>query len=118
MKEERKIDFGFVQIHKEAIAEIAASAIKEISGVSLLPKDFIIQSLEWVGVKKVPGIRVVVDENNDVSLQIQVLVRYGLSLPDISRHIQDIVKIAVERMADIRLKDVHVHIRGIERGNP
>ena len=51
-----------------------------------------------------------------MSVALKVLVRYGVNLSDVSRRIQEVVMTAVERTADINLKDVDVNIQGVERG--
>jgi uncharacterized alkaline shock family protein YloU len=47
---------------------------------------------------------------------VKVLVLYGVNLSEISRKVQDGVMTAVEKMADINLRDVDVSIQGINRG--
>ncbi len=116
MKQPYEIDLGVVHIHKNVVAEIVASVLTDIDGVNLLPKNFAQSCGELFGQKTVPGVTVSVDENNDVSVDIQVLVRYGMNIPDIGRHIQDVVRSVVQKTADISLKEVNVNIQGIERG--
>ena len=117
MIEEHNLDFGSIKIHKEAIADITSSALKEIEGVAfppLRPQD---RLLEFFGKKSYSGIKVVIDKDNQISIELKVLVRYGTNIPMIGRQVQEAVRTAVERMAEINLKDIHVNIRGIERGS-
>ena len=114
--EESNVDFGLVQIHKKALADIALSAINDIDGVSLTPKNILDQCAELFGKKAHSAISVLIDKNNQVSIKIRIYVRYGINISDIARQVQDNIRMAVEKIADISLRDVHVNIQGIERG--
>ncbi len=119
MKEPYQIDLGStVHIHKKVLADIIASVIADIDGVSLAPKTFCENLAElWVG-SAASGITVTIDTNTDVSVTIKVLVRYGVNIPDIGRHIQDMVTSVVRKTVDISLKEINVHVHGIlERGD-
>jgi len=59
---------------------------------------------------------VIIDRNNQVTIEVKVNIRYGMNIPDIARFTQDSVRDAIERTVDIDLKDVNVNIQGIERG--
>ncbi len=116
MMDTNRVDLGSIQIHKKAIADIAVSALAELDGVALMPADLIFKAKELLGYRAYPGISVSVDKNNQVSIELKVMIRYGISVHDIGRQIQETVRTAVERTVDLSLKDVHVNIHGIERG--
>jgi uncharacterized alkaline shock family protein YloU len=116
MKQFNKLDLGSVQVHKKVLAEIISSAIDEIDGVSLIHKHIGRKLFELFGQKQFPGIDIKVDENQDVSLEVQVIVRYGMNIPDIARHVQDTIKLAIEKTVNINMKVINVNIQGIERG--
>ena|SRR3989338_989749 len=116
MRDDMNIDLGSIQIHKKVLGEITETAIKDIDGVRLIDKDMVNQFLELIGQKTSPGVFVQIDKNDQVSLEVKVVIRYGLNIPDTARHIQDVVRAAVEQTADISLKDIHVNVQGIERG--
>lgn len=118
MIEESNVDFGSIKIHKEAIADIVVSAMAEVDGVSLLPRMPQDRFLEFLGKKSYPGVNIAIDKDNQVSIEIKVLIHYGTNISLIGHQIQDVVRTAVERMAEVNLKDINVSIRGIERGNP
>lgn len=116
MKQPYQIDLGVVHIHKKVVADIVVAAVADIDGVSLFPKTFAQSCCELFGKSVSPGVTVNVDENNDVSVEIKVIVRYGMNIPDIGRHIQDVVRSIVQKTIDISLKEINVNIQGIERG--
>jgi uncharacterized alkaline shock family protein YloU len=116
MRPDTKVNLGVIQVHKRVIADICAVAIHEIDGVSLARNETADGLLALFGIRNNSAVGVIVDERNQVSVIVKVNMRYGLNLSDTSRRIQDVVMTAVEKMADINLKDVDVSIRGIERG--
>ncbi len=115
MSPENKVDVGFVQIHKKVIGDIAASALSEVSGVKLATFGLLTQIFEIMGNKNYPSVRVTIDPDNQVSVNIKVSIQYGLNVPDVARQVQDVVRLAVERSVDIDLKEINVNIQGIER---
>ncbi len=116
MSRENKVDIGFVQIHKKVIGDIAASALSDVSGVRLASFGIISKFFELFGNKSFPSVNVIIDSDNQVSVDIKVSIQYGLNVPDVARQVQDVVRAAVERAVDINLKEVNVNIQGIERG--
>jgi uncharacterized alkaline shock family protein YloU len=116
MKQNFRLDSGTVQIHKKAIAEIAMSAVEDMEGVRLAEPTFPEKFLGMMQDRAHPSIDVIVQDNNEVTLEIRVVVRYGLHIPDVARQIQDNVHAAIKKTIDIILKDVNVNILGIERG--
>jgi uncharacterized alkaline shock family protein YloU len=117
MREEQKVDLGSIQIHKKVIADIAVSALKDVEGVTLAENDVLSRLYALVGYQDRPGVTVRVDSDNQVSIEVRVIVRYGANVPDVAGRIQDIIRRAVEKTADIDLKDVNVNIQGIRRGD-
>lgn len=115
-REDSELDFGAIKIHKKAIAEIVLSSVKEIDGVTLLKQDFLGSLIELGGGRRYPGITVSIDKSNQVSIDIKVKVRYGLNVQEAARQVQEEVKAAIERTVDIDIKDIHVIVYGIERG--
>ena len=116
MKEEDKLDLGLVKVHKKAISEIAALAISEMEGVSLVQRGPLGKLLDYLPSDSLYGVQVHMDENAAISLKINLVVKYGLNIPDLSREIQDIVKTAIRRSLNLDLTSINLYIRGIERG--
>lgn len=116
MTKEKQIDLGSVQIHKKAIADIAFSALNDMDGVHLIPNDFKVTLKELLGYKDYSGIMVTVDEDNQVSIDLKICLRYGMNVPEVAREVQDNVRVAVEKTAEINLKEVKVNILGIQKG--
>jgi uncharacterized alkaline shock family protein YloU len=115
MREDEKIDLGSVQVHKKVFAEIISSAMDEIEGVTLIPRNFGDMLIEMTGRKKFPGINIKVEEGEEVTLEVQVLVRYGMNIHDAARQVQRTVKSAIDKTLDIKLKYINVNVQGIEK---
>ena len=115
MKKEDKIDLGSVQVHKKVFAEIISSAIDEVDGVHLIQENLGDKLVGIFGQKDFPGIDIKVDEDHEVTLELQILVRYGMNIPDAARQVQQTIKSAIDKTLDINLKDINVNVQGIER---
>ncbi|MBF0388343.1 MAG: Asp23/Gls24 family envelope stress response protein [Candidatus Omnitrophica bacterium] len=116
MRPENKVDLGVIQVHTNVIADICSLAIAEIEGVTLFRNDPLEGLASLVGVRLNTAVEVRVEASGQVSVVVKVILRYGLNLPETSRRIQDAVMTAVEKMADINLRDVDVSIQGINKG--
>src|SRR3989338_2423027 len=112
MTQSDKLDLGAVQGHKKVFAEIIAAAISEVKWASLLDKNIGNRLFELLGKKEFPGINVKVDDQQNVTLELQVLVQYGMNIPDVARQIQEAVKSAVDKALDVNLKDINVNVQG------
>jgi len=115
MKDFGRVDFGSIKIHEKVMAELVIAAVNEIEGVQIPQKDFLTTAAELFGLKYHPAVSVNTDKNNQVSIEVKVLIRYGLNIPEVARHIQEVIRDAVERTADVDLKDIQVNVQGIER---
>lgn len=115
MKKKDKIDLGSVQVHKKVFAEIISSALDEVNGVHLIQKNLGNKLVEIFGQKDFPGIDIKVDEDHEVTLELQILVHYGMNIPDAARQVQETIKSAIDKTLDINLKDINVNVQGIER---
>ncbi len=109
-------DLGAVQIHKKVIGDIAAAALKEVPGVALARFGIIGSIADVFGCKTFPGVVVTIDKDRQVSLEIRVIIQYGMNIPVVSRQIQDVVQSAVEEATDVHLSEINVNIQAVERG--
>ncbi len=116
MKKDVKIDLGSVQVDKKVFAEIISSALDEVDGVRLVEKKFGNKLFEMFGKDDFPGIDIKVDDNQEVTLGLRVVINYGMNIPDAARQVQATVKSAVDKTMDVSLKDINVNVQGIERG--
>ena len=116
MRPENKVDLGVIQVHTNVIADICSAAMVDIEGVALLHNEPLEGLARIVGIRLNTAVDVRVESSGQVSVVVKVILEYGMNLSETSRRIQDAVMTAVERMADINLRDVDVSIQGINRG--
>jgi len=97
-----------LSISEEVIATIAEKVVLNVAGVFSLSG-----GLNVLG-KKIgtQGIKVDISKK-DVSLDIYIVVNYGVKIPDIAWEIQDKVKKELENMTGMVVTTVNVHIQGI-----
>ncbi len=114
MKQDQKVDYGSIQIHKKVLADVVLSVINEAESISIAPENFIGGLLNAVRRKNYSGIIVSIDKENEVSIEVRIYVQYGVNIPDVSRQLQDAIRDAIDRTTDINLTDIHINIQGIE----
>ena len=115
MRQDNTVDLGVVQIHKKVIGDIAVASIKEVPGVEIATYGVLTYFAEAFGYKNYPSVRVTVDKVHQVSLEIRVIIFYGMNIPVVARQIQDVIQRAVEDAVDIHLKEINVNVQAIER---
>ena len=110
-----RMDLGNVHIHKKVIADIAASSLKEVPGVSLARFGVLGDFFEFFGYKNFPGVYVTIDEAGQISMEIRIEVEYGLNIPVVAHQIQDKVQEAVESALDLELKEINISVQAVEK---
>jgi uncharacterized alkaline shock family protein YloU len=115
-QEDRRTDYGLIKIHKNAIAEIAAMAAKEVEGVSRISMDIPSKMLSLITGKRVIRypVKIILKANNEVELCLSVVVSYGINIPEVASRVQENVKKAIEKMTGLYASDVHIKVKGVE----
>lgn len=106
---------GDVQIADEVIAVIAGLAATEVKGVSKMSGNITKEIISKLGMKNLSkGVKVLFQENQ-LTVQVAIVLKYGYSIPKVSAMVQEKVKAAIENMTGITVKEVSVHIQGIDK---
>ena len=104
-----------VQIAEEVIASIAGMAIKDMKGLVKLAGGFTEEISEAFGKKNVgKGIRVDIVEK-EVKLEVNIVVEYGIKIPEIAQKIQEKIKVDVENMSGYKVNKIVVKVQGIDK---
>ncbi len=105
---------GDIRISDEVIATIASVATKEIEGISGLSLS-IANEIASKFVKKNANraIKVTVNEE-EVIIDVSLLVKYGIRIPDVSWEVQENVKKSVESMTGLNVSKVNVIVAGVD----
>jgi uncharacterized alkaline shock family protein YloU len=117
MREETKTDFGVIRIHKDVISSIAFIAAQEIEGVKRVGFKIPLPGkiLQVLGIRY-PGIRVNIEKNGDVRLNISLVIKFGFNIPEVSLRVQENVRLSLEKMSSVSIRDININVLGIERG--
>ncbi len=115
-KEESRTDFGVIKIHKNVIASIASLAALEIDGVKRVGVDFKNGLLDAMARKVFPVIKVEIDRNEEVRLDVPIIIKYEFNIPEVANKVQERIRAALERMTNLSIKDININVQGIERG--
>lgn len=104
-----------IQIADDVVAVIAGKAVSEVSGVAGMAGGFAGGITEVLSGKKnlSKGIKVDIEEK-EVKIDINIIVEYGVRIPDVAFEIQNRVKKAIEAMTGLTVLNVNVHVQGVK----
>ncbi|MBN2831536.1 MAG: Asp23/Gls24 family envelope stress response protein [Candidatus Omnitrophica bacterium] len=115
-QEESRTDLGLIRVHKNAISSVASIAALDIPGVKSLNRSLRVKIMDLLGNKGNSDIRVEINKNEEVRIDIPIFVKYGFNIPEVANAVQENVRIALEKMSNLSVKDINVNVVGIERG--
>ena len=103
-----------IKIADDVIAVIAGAAASEVPWVSSMAGGFAGGISEVFSGKKnfAKGIKVEAGEK-ETRIDVNIIVEYGVRIPDVAFEIQSRVKKAVENMTGLKVVDVNVHVQGV-----
>ena len=104
---------GSIFILPQAIKTVARNAALQSYGViSLAPANPAETVTRFF--KKEANVGILVETEEDgVSLEINLIVEYGLRIPDVALQVQEKVKEAVETATGLAVIEVNVHVQGV-----
>lgn len=105
---------GSVRVANEVIASIAAMAAAEIDGVAGMDEASARHFGDWLKRQTAHrGVRVLVDPEKSIHLEVFLAVRSGVLLADVAEKVQANVVEAVERMLALDVAEVNVYVSSI-----
>ena len=109
-------NLGEVKIADEVVAIIAALAATEVEGVASMAGNITNDLIARLGMKNLSkGVKVDVLEGI-VTVSLELVLKYGYNIMDVSAKIQEKVKAAVENMTGLTVADVNIRIAGVDMG--
>ncbi len=109
----KKESNGTISFANDVISTIAGLATMEIEGVAGMSGGLVDGITEFLGRKNFSkGIKVEVGKE-EVAVDINIIVNYGISVPEVCQNIQQSVVKAVETMTGLRVVEVNVGIQGV-----
>lgn len=115
MEDRGNNELGTIRISDEAIGVIAALAALEVHGVGAMAHGTVDGIAELLGVKPPHGRGVKVEVSEDeVFIELNVVVEFGVDIPSVCQKVQDRVQEAVEDMTGLTVARVNVSVQGVK----
>lgn len=112
MNNEEKI--GSIKIADEVIATCAMNATNRTEGVAdlsagitdTLSKNILGKTSLYKGIK-------IVQEDQGVTVDIHIVVDYGVKIPEVAWNVQENVKKEIESITGLKIKAVNIFVQGV-----
>ncbi len=105
---------GRVMISEDVVAAIALHSLNDIEGFAGLASKPGSDIADLIG-KKHKGMKVTINENDEIEIECNVMVAYGQSVVAMAQNIQKTVTSAVESTTNAKVLGVNVNVCGIVR---
>ena len=106
---------GNVMISEDVIETIVAESVAEVEGVQGLVVKPGADIADLIGKNWGKGMKIVIGEDNELTIDCNVIMKYGQSVIDVAKNIQQTVTGAVESMTGVKVTLVNVNVCGIAR---
>lgn len=104
---------GTIHIADEVVSIIAGLAATEVEGVAGMSGGIAGGIAEILGRKNFSKcVKVEVGEK-EAAIDLYIIVKYGVRIPDIALNVQEVVKAAIENMTGLSTVEVNVHVQGV-----
>jgi len=115
MENRNRNELGTIRISDEAIGVIAGLAALEVKGVAGMAHGAVDGIVEMLGVKSQHGrgVKVEVSEE-EVAIELQLIVEFGVEIPLVCQKVQDNVREAVEDMTGLTVSRVDISVQGVK----
>ena len=115
----KEMEAGIVKISDEVVEVIAGLAASEIDGIEGMSTTLVGGITQILSGKKnvSKGIKVNVGEDS-ATIDLYVVVKYGIKIGDVARKVQENVKKSIENMTGLSVTDVNIHVQGVSFGLP
>ncbi len=107
-------DISNIQISNDVISTIAGVAAMEVDGVSSLTASLTSNIKELIYKKSAgKGVTVDVAENGDVSISVNIVVKYNYNIQDVALNVQNQIIRSVSDMTNYNVLAVNVNVMGV-----
>lgn len=111
--EKKSGTLGAIRIADEVVSIIAGLAATEIDGIAGMSGGLVGGIAEMLGKKNfAKGVKVEVGEK-EAAVDLYIIVKYGVRIPDIALAVQENVKQAIETMTGLSVVEVNIHVQGV-----
>lgn len=107
---------GKVLISEDVVSTIAEHALTDVEGVAGISSKSVSEIADLIGKKNWgKGMKILISEDNSLSIDCDVDVCYGFSVVDTANAVQVALTNAVESMTGVKVTSVNVNVCGIVR---
>ena len=104
---------GSVRIADEVVSIIAGMAATEVDGIAGMSGGLVGGIAEILGKKNLAKcVKVEVGET-EAAVDLYIIVKFGVRIPDVALNVQEKVKNAIESMTGLSVVEVNVHVQGV-----
>lgn len=108
-----KDEQGQIVIADEVVAIIAGIAATEVTGVDSMYGGWSGEIISRMGIRDLSkGVSIEIEDGH-VTVKLSLNVKYGYSIPEVSRNVQDKVAAAIESMTGLSVLEVNIRIAGV-----
>jgi uncharacterized alkaline shock family protein YloU len=108
---------SIIKISDEVVLSIAGNSASNVEGVFSMSGSIAGDIAEALGRKSTTkGVKLERDKNK-LYLDLYIIVRYGVRIPDLSWKIQESVKNEIESMTGLTVMQVNINIQGVHIEN-
>lgn len=114
MEENIKNDMGIVKISDEVVGVIAGLAASEVEGIVGMSSGVVGGITQILKGKKnlSKGVKVNATEDS-VSIDLFVVVEYGIKILDVALKVQEDVRRSIETMTGLTVSAVNIHVQNV-----
>ena len=111
--EQKHGTLGAIRIADEVVSIIAGLAATEVDGIAGMSGGLVGGIAEMLGKKNfAKGVKVEVGEK-EAAVDLYIIVKYGVRIPDVALAAQENVKQAIETMTGLTVVEVNIHVQGV-----
>ena len=110
---------GYLSVEKDVVAKIAGIAATNCYGVVGMAvktvKDGIVYLLKKESLTK--GVEIAINENNDISIKLHIIVEYGTNIQAIGKIVYDTVQYKLQESLGMKCSKLKICVEGIRVDN-
>ena len=104
---------GSIRIADDVVSIIAGLAATEVEGIAGMSGGIAGGIAEMLGRKNfAKGVKVEVGEK-EAAVDLYIIVKYGVRIPDVALAAQENVKHPIETMTGLSVVEVNIHVQGV-----
>ena len=108
---------GEIRVADDVVSIIAGLAATEVEGVSSMAGNITNEIVAKTGIKNLSkGVHVDVMDGI-VTVELDLNIKYGYAIPEVSGNVQERVRTAIETMTGLEVGTINVRIASVDMGN-